>query len=221
MSSQIDLYTGIHKGQRYHLSKVSIQAGSLDVDNAEQLKQLQSSFLELREEFRLHASLEEKHIHPLLYDRTPEGAKELEEDHKKGRQRLEELSKYLDVIMGKPVEFEKRYDLALEFYRGLNRFISIYLAHINKEEEQIMPTLWKLCTSRELSDTYNSIMSSMGPDELMLFLGIMLPAMNVYECSMILTGIKERGPPEFSREVFTLAEQVLKRNEWVEIKHIE
>ena len=81
MSSQIDFYTGIHKGQRDYLSKFSKQAGILNINDQEALTKLSTDYEELIEHFKVHAALEEQHVHPLLYDRIPEGAKDLEQDH--------------------------------------------------------------------------------------------------------------------------------------------
>lgn len=218
MTNQIDLYTGIHKGQRNYLSQLSKQAGTLNVNKEKALNELFSKFIELKEEFRVHASLEEQHIHTLLYERIPEGAKDLEEDHRRQEQMLEDLKKYLRRIMKIPMEFEKRKELALEFYRGFNRFIAIYLVHINKEEENIQPTLWKLCTNEELANAFNSIVRSMKPEEFMLNLSIMIPAMNIDERAIVLSGISSSVPSEVFKDVTDLAEQVLSIEDWTELK---
>jgi hemerythrin-like domain-containing protein len=220
MTDQIDLYTGIHKGQRYYLSQLSKQAGTLNVDDSEALSELLSKTLEVKEEFRVHAALEEHHIHPLLYDRIPEGARELEADHRRQEQKLDDLGKYLERLLTKPLEFEKLRELALEFYRGLNRFIAIYLVHINKEEENILPTLWRLCTGEELANAFSSIVSSMKPEELMLNLSIMIPAMNVHERVMLLSDIKATAPPEAFKGVTALAEGVLSPDDWEELQRL-
>jgi hypothetical protein len=217
MSFPVDLYTGVHKGQRYYLSRLSKQAGSLDVNNLEALDHLKSEFSHLREEFILHAALEEEHIHPLLYERIPEGARDLEEDHIRQRENLEALGNCLEVLSEKPMEFEPRGELALEFYRGLNRFIASYLVHVDKEEEVIQPMLWRICTEKELASTYNTILSSMEPEELMMNLEIMIPAMNIYERSMILSNAKKMGPEIFN-QISSLAERVLIPEDWMELK---
>jgi hypothetical protein len=192
---KIDLYTGIHKGQRDYLSKFSKQAGTLDINDLEDLTKIVTDFTELFEHFKVHAALEEQHIHPLLFDRIPEGAKDLEQDHKRQELILEDLAKHLQNLSEKPVDFERRGEIALEFYRGFNRFISIYLAHINKEEEIIQPSLWKLCTPGELLNAFNTIIASLEPRMLMLNLGIMIPAMNITERTTLLNGIRASSPP--------------------------
>jgi hemerythrin-like domain-containing protein len=218
MPPQIDLYTGIHKGQRSYMSKFSKRAGTLDMNAPEALTKLVTNYNELVEHFRVHADLEEQHIHTLLYDRIPEGAKDLEEDHGRQEQMLEDLAKHLRSLLEKPVKFEKREEVALEFYRGFNRFISVYLAHINKEEEVIQPSLWKLCTPGELLNAFNTIIASMEPRMLMLNLGIMIPAMNIDERITLLNSIKSSAPPEAYRGVTELAERVLNPGDWLDLR---
>ena len=218
MPSQIDFYTGIHKGQRDYLSKFSKKAGILNINDPEALTKLSTDYEELIGHFKVHASLEEQHIHPLLYDRIPEGAIGLEQDHKRQEQILEGLAKHLKNLSEKPVDFEKRGEIALEFYRGFNRFISIYLAHINKEEESIQPSLWKLCTPGELLNAFNTIISSMEPQVLMLNLSIMIPAMNIDERTILLNGIKVSAPPEAYKGVTALAQRVLSPEDWDELR---
>lgn len=87
-----------------------------------------------------YAALEEKFIHPLLSDRVPGGARKPEENHRIMHQRFDDLVTHVDGIRAKS-DFEKRRELALEFYRAWNRFLSFYFVHINREEEQAQPAL--------------------------------------------------------------------------------
>lgn len=222
MINQIHLYTGIHKGQRNYLSQLSKQAGTLDVNDVNAVDDLVSSFEELKGEFKGHAALEEQYIHPLLYDRIPEGARELEEDHKVQHQKLEDLGDHLSRLRHRPEEFERRRELALEFYRGFNRFIALYLVHINKEEEIIQPALWILCTDAELGTAFGSIVKAMKPDEFMLNLSIMFPAMNIDERIVLFNGIKRSVPPEILKKVSDLAKNVLQPKDWEDLaKRVE
>jgi hypothetical protein len=177
MPPQIDLYTGIHKGQRSYMSKFSKRAGTLDMNAPEALTKLVTDYDE-----------------------------------------LEDLAKHLRSLLEKPVKFEKREEVALEFYRGFNRFISVYLAHINKEEEVIQPSLWNLCTPGELLNAFNTIIASMEPRMLMLNLGIMIPAMNIDERITLLNSIKSSAPPEAYRGVTELAERVLNPGDWLDLR---
>ena len=217
MSAQVDLYSTIHKGQRARFFKIAARAGTIDYADHKALDSLYDELRPFREEMCLHAALEEKFIHPLLSNRVPGGARELEADHRNMHQQIDDLLTHFDGLRVK-TDFEKRSELALEFYRAWNRFISFYFTHINKEEENIQPSLWALCTNDELATVFKTIIASQKPDELMENLGMMLSASNLYERAGILMGGRAIMPPEAFQTVLKFAEQVLSPNDWLALK---
>jgi len=172
----------------------------------------------LNEHMHLHAGLEEKFIHPLLSQRVPGGARRLEEDHRIIHQKFDDLVSDFGAVKAKPVDFEKRRELVLEFYRAWNRFLSFYFMHINKEEEQIMPLLWKLCTNEELASTFKTILTSQTPPEITENLEMMLPAMNLQERVQLLGGGRAMMSPEAFQGFLKLAQRVLDLDDWATLK---
>jgi hypothetical protein len=81
MGNKLDLYAGVHKGQRGKFSAIMMKAGTIDYNGKESLDRLYSELIAFREHMYRHASLEERFIHPLLSARVPSGARKLEEDH--------------------------------------------------------------------------------------------------------------------------------------------
>jgi hemerythrin-like domain-containing protein len=211
---QVDLYTGIHKGQRARFSIISKEAGTLNIPDKEATQTLANELAAFRDHMYLHAKLEENFIHPLLSKRTPGGADRLEEDHRVMHKQLDYLVADFAQINDSLADFEKREDLALEFYRAWNRFAVFYLNHIDYEEEYVMPTLWKLCTQGELSNTFRQILADQTPPQLMDNLAMMLPAMNPKERQLILTMGKATMPTEAFQGVLKLAQRVLAPEDW-------
>ena len=132
---------------------------------------------------------------------------------------LDELGACFGEIKNKPADFEKREDLSLEFYRAWARFTAFYLNHIDYEEENAMPSLWKLCTNDELSETFKKILVDQTPKELTDNLTLMLPAMNPKERVMILTAGRATMPPEAFQAVLKIAEQVLTAEDFASLKN--
>ncbi len=118
-----------------------MQTGTLDFTNQKAVIPLYSEVKSMREQIRLHVRGEEQFVHPILKERLPSEVRKLEEDHRSIDQQFDELIVNLDAIKATSVDFEKRREMVLEFYRALNRFTSFYLVHINKEEELIQPAL--------------------------------------------------------------------------------
>jgi hemerythrin-like domain-containing protein len=218
VSNQIDLYVDIHKGQRSRFFKIAMRAGTLDYDDQSSLEKLLDEISSFREHMRLHADMEEKYIHPLLSEMVPGGARKLEEDHHIINQRFDDLVAHLDRIRSKSGDHEKRRELVLEFYRAWNRFIAYYFMHIDAEEEQVMPTLWKLYTNEELAATFRTILASQKPEELKESFEMMLPAMNLYERVDMLNQGRSTMPPAAFQAFLKLAENLLSPDNWKALK---
>ncbi len=218
MSSNIDLYRDIHKGQRCRFLNIAVQAGKLDYTDREALDGLYGELYSFREHMRLHASLEERFIHIILSQRVPGGARQLEEDHRVIRQEFDNLVEDLDVIRAKTSDFEKIGELALEFYRAWSRFTAFYLMHIDKEEEQAMPILWKLCTVKELAETHRLMITDQKQDELVEDFEMILPNANPQERVEILGMLRVMMPSEAYQEFLNLAERLLTPEDWTTLK---
>jgi len=216
--SQLDLYVGIHKGQRGKFFDIARKAGTVDYYDQDSLDKLYYELIAFREHMRLHASLEEKFIHPFLSERIPGGARKLESDHRMMRQQFDDIVTQFEGIGARSTESEMSRELVLEFYRAWNRFASFYFMHINKEEENVQPTLWKICTNKELAETFKAILASQNPEELKYNLQIMLPAMNMYERAELINAGRANIPPQVFQGVLKLAEQVLSPDDWTVLK---
>ena len=218
MADKIDLYVGIHKGQRGKLSEIMIKAGNVDYSKKEALEVLNSELTSFKEHMWHHASYEEKFIHPVLSERVPGGARDLEEDHKIMHQQLDDIAAQLNRIITGSASAEMVRELVLEFYRAWNRFIAFYFMHINKEEENIQPMLWKICTAEELAGIFKTILASQSPDELKYNLQIMLPASNIFERAETLNAGRASMPPQAFQGVLKLAENSLSAEDWAALK---
>jgi hypothetical protein len=218
MDNQIDLYTGIHKGQRVRFFTISKEAGTIDFADQNAMDRLQEELESFREHMRLHAALEEKFIHPLLSERVPGGSRKLEEDHRIMHQQLDDLVAHFKGVKAKSSDFEKQQELVLEFYRAWNRFTAFYFMHIDYEEEHVQPSLWKLCTNMELEETFRLILANQTPKELMGNLELMLPAISLSEKISLLNEGRANMSPEAFQAVLKLAEQVLNTADWIALK---
>jgi 3-phenylpropionate/trans-cinnamate dioxygenase ferredoxin subunit len=218
VNSEIDLYVGIHKGQRHRFFSIATQAGILDYANHKTVDALYDELYSFREHLRVHAHVEEKFIHPVLSQRVPGGAMQLEEDHRLIRQEFDDLIANIDGLRAKPVDFEKCAELALEFYRAWNRFMAFYFMHVNREEEQVMPALWKLCTVEELAEIHKLMIINQTHEQLVEDFKMMLPNANLKEQVEILGSVRATLSPEEYQGFIKLAEQILDPKNWANLK---
>jgi len=197
---------------------ISKAAGTLDINNQEALTSLESEIISFREHMFLHASHEEKFIHPLLSEKVPGGANKLNEDHRIMHQQFDAIIACFEEMKKKPTDFEKLQDLAQEFYLAWNRFTSFYLSHIDYEEEHAMPTLRKLCTYDELSEARGKILGGQDPKSMMYSLEMILPALSPNERFLVLSQGLKNVPPEASQGALKIAEHVLSPEDWLSLK---
>ena len=197
---------------------ISKAAGTLDINNQEALTSLENEIISFREHMFLHASHEEKFIHPLLSEKVPGGANKLNEDHSIMHQQFDAIIACFEEMKNKPTDFEKLQDLAQEFYLAWNRFTSFYLSHIDYEEEHAMPTLRKLCTYDELSEARGKILGGQDPKSKMYSLEMILPALSPNERFLVLSQGLKNVPPEASQGALKIAEHVLSPEDWLSLK---
>ena len=217
MSQNVDLYTGAHKGQRNYLYTLSIQAGKIDATDHASVSAYVSQFKALKDEFALHAELEEKYIHPIIAQRIPGIVNSLEKDHVNQKAFLNEMFKDLENLKMVP-QYEKQSSIFLEFFRAYNRFIAMYLQHINIEEMEVQPALWRVCSQEELASTMGSIIAHQKPDELQYNLEMMFSSMTAAEVSDVISAARVRMPAEAVSQVYSLAERVMDPENWSKVK---
>ena len=133
-------------------------------------------------------------------------------------QQFDDIITVFEGIKAKPADFEKNGQRVMEFYRSWNRFIVFYFAHIDFEEEAVMPTLWKLCTAQELGGVFKQYMASLTPKDLMEQLEMMLPALSLKESVMLLNQGQATMPPEAFQAVLKVAEHALSPEDWAALK---
>lgn len=199
-------------------SKIIKATGTLNISDRKAISSLEEELNMLREEMYAHVRLEEKFVHPLLSKRVPGGADRLYEDHKIVHKQLDELLACFGEIKKKPADFEKVEELSLEFYRAWARFTAFYLKHIDYEEENVMPSLWKLCTNDELLETFKKILADQTPKELMNSIKFMLPAINPKERVIIITAGRAASTPEAFQAALKVVEQVLTAEDFTSLK---
>ena len=191
-----------------------MKAGAMDYADQASLDTLWDEIRALTANIRLHHIHEDRFIHPLLSSRVPGGDRKLQRQHEEVDRQLEDLLAHLDGIRSRDAAFEKSRQLGLEFYLALNRFIALFLEHIDEEEEHIQPTLWNLCTTEELVTAWRTIMASKTREEAMEDLGMIFSAANLEEITGLLTKFKAVAPPAAFQEVCKSAEHILSAPDW-------
>lgn len=205
MSSNFELYKLIHKGQRSEMFRISELAGQAEPEDPGCLPVLHSRIKAFRDELRNHAHMEETHVHPLLAQRVPGGAQKIELDHVVMHRQIDDLVAMVEMMQDTSVTLTEKKAVFQELYLAWNRFVAFYLVHIDYEEEQAQPELWRFCSDEEVKAIFYRIIGSEAPEMLAFDLGIMLPAVSPGERVELARSLAN-APPEL-REMFSETSQ--------------
>ena len=147
---RVDLYSAIHKAQRYHLFQLANEIGKTNFADDAATRRIDGSVREIIEHLRDHARNEAAYIHPLF--------------HQLGEQDelFDDAHHQLEAQLGKieSVLTEKRWS---ELYRRFNRFLGTYLLHLDEEERAQADVLWPRYSDDELLATFHRFLAERPP----------------------------------------------------------
>jgi len=211
-----NVYSDIHKGIRKRLFDASHLAGSTDWDDGDAVIALQQTLDRLLTLLRGHVQHEEEHMHPLIAKRAPGQVASLRADHEVQEAFLDEFEEFANAVFAMPAAEQMRPAAAQEMYRGLNRFIAMYVPHLDHEETTIMRTLWELSSDEEIADTYGRLIGSLPHAELLESVAVMLPALSLPERLGLMGGLTS-GQPQLRAEAAAIARDVLSEADWTSL----
>jgi len=140
MIDRIHLYTKIHKAQRAWLTQAMVAAGRLDAGDAAAAQIAAADARRLVHHLHEHAEHEERFIHPLLREAAPEIASRLDAEHIALDAALAGLTVSAESLDG------------AQLYHALSGFVVRYFPHLEIEEREAMPALWRYCDDGALMD---------------------------------------------------------------------
>ncbi len=141
--NRLDVYTAVHKMQRARLFDLTVEAGKTDPADTVATARLAAAIDALAAELVAHGEHEDRFIHPLLCQKAPALAAELDAAHAGLDARLGQLRQVASAYAASPGDPNV-------LYRALAAFTATYLDHLAVEESQALPALWEGCTDEEL-----------------------------------------------------------------------
>lgn len=197
-----DLYTLIHKVQRFHLFQLSIELGLADLKDINAVGRVATQMRRMIDHLRDHAKNEENYINPLFKKIGVGAASHLEREHRELEEEIGKLEKTLD---------EERWD---DLYGQYSRFLGVYLTHLSEEELAQKEILWARYDDPELMAVFNRFKAERSPQAAKADLELMLPVLSIPELTRIFSGMKASVPPQAFQGACELAAQVLGHERW-------
>lgn len=198
---RVDLYTLIHKAQRYHLFRLSEEIGKVDWRNGAVSDAVGKRTLNLMEHLKDHALNENTYIHP-LYQAIGALGEHFGTEHDQLDQEIQKIER---------IVAEKRWS---NLYSEYTRFLGVYLLHLDEEEAAQRDVLWKHYDDAELAKTFNRFKAERPPDLAKADFEFMLPAMSIPELTNLFQGIKASAPTGAYQGACELASRILAEEDW-------
>ena len=178
---RFDLYTAIHKTQRFHLARLADRIGRADATDPDIWPALAVEVRTWLGHLRAHAEHEHDLIHP-LFERCGDSATVLDVEHEALERVMHEVEQVLDA---------SRWG---ELYARFAAFLGTYFVHIAEEERLQAAVLWHRYSDAELSEVFVRFRRSRSAEDASRDLELMLPALPLGELTRIYTDIRRSAP---------------------------
>ncbi|MBL7998448.1 MAG: hemerythrin domain-containing protein [Candidatus Kapabacteria bacterium] len=216
--SRIEVFSTPHRALRYAFGELTTKAGTTDFTNRQDVLDLR---LRMHEVFTLvhshshheddicFAELDARCTNATVYDRN---------EHTRLHETLDELMARITGIEACVAIGQDETAAGKELYMELCLLHGEMLRHMMEEERDTQPIFWQYMSDDELQAFEHRIMAAMSPDLTMKWLTYILPSHTHNERVMMLAGAQSGMPAEAFNAVLSLAESVLRPEEYANVK---
>lgn len=198
---RVDLYTFVHKAQRFHLFHLSDAIGLADLNNPIEAEAISKQVLYLMDHLKDHAQNEHTYIHP-LFQAVGSVGDHFDREH-------EELEKEIARI--EKIVVQKHWN---DLYSAYTRFLGIYLLHLNEEEAAQRDILWVNYEDKGLAAVFNRFKMERPPLLAKDDFEFMLPALSMPELVGMFRGMKANAPSVVFQGACDTAARILGESKW-------
>lgn len=202
---QVDVYGAVHKGIRYALLDLLRRMGTVaptDTSGVEMvLDDLDGAFYLCV----AHSAQEERYVHSAIEAASPGALARFDAAHAKLAEILDELRTATgEVLCAAPEARPGRFRL---LYLRYSTFVARALEHMSDEEIAVQGLLEQLFSVEQLRTIRQTMLGSIGPEEWLVFLRVMVPAAAPHERAALLA----QPRAALSREAFEAVMATVKR----------
>lgn len=212
MANRPDIYSKVHKGLRKALFDLSYTTGNTDFRNDASLVALAKFYHDVVKFLREHEKNEELYQLPLLERKIPGSVNQDNLEHEIIEKKINLLNRSFNNLIS-----SSNGDRKLKgevFYHLLNEFISDYLNLMRDEELETVRLFYEHCTDEEINSAFKNIVANTTPQDLMIMLKYIIPAINDNERIELLTGIKENALQPAFNAILVLTQSLLSPDDW-------
>jgi hypothetical protein len=192
----VDVYGAVHKGIRYALLDLLRRMGTVAVSDSSEVDMVLD---DLEGAFYLcaaHSAQEERYVHAVIEAESPGALVRLDAAHAGLGELLEQLRE--TTVAVQCADAESRPGLFRHLYLRYSSFVAHALQHMCEEEFEVQALLERTFSTEKIRSIQQSMLASIGPEELLAFLRVMVPAATPVERVSLL----EQPKAALSREAF-------------------
>jgi hypothetical protein len=229
MTATQDLFTPIHKGLRSMLYGLSSR---LQTNDFADLTATRSLVNDLENDFAIarsagcivcvlsqHANDEETAIFPDVAKAGNKLIATLIKEHHDLARREAALARSGHALLA--IENpEDRVEAGIGLNQTANELFAAYIAHMNREETDLMPWMKEHFSDAQMAAMRGTIMGRTPPDRMSAILGWMLPSLNVRELSGLLREVRSAVPPQAFKAITDLCEARVDAARWGMVRQI-
>lgn len=199
------LWRDVHKGIRFGLTLAISSTSSLDPDDPENRNGLAEMVQELVDLLDSHADVEDRITGPVIDEVLPDLGAEIHAAHAFLAPRAAALRASADRLLTADDPHAAMRTLHLD----LAAFAGEYFIHQDHEERVVLPALEAAVGLERVRELEVEFVAAVSPDDRMLGLEFMVPALNVAERAEVIAAIRANAPAEVIAEVWELVTDVL------------
>lgn len=213
---RFNLFNRVHKGLRGFLYNVALSIQQTDfarpqaVETIEKLEQLMHFFDK-------HANVEDQFILPLVTRHNEALVNDMEKDHEVDHRLIEELMDQIDVWKN-ATQPDTKVSAGRKIFYAFNEFIAFNLYHMNREENELMCTMWQHMTDDEIREIEQQIIQSINPEVLFEECRWMMRSISNTEIIEWLAGVKMNAPEPVFLQLCAIGTEELPAERWEEIQ---
>ncbi len=193
---QADVYGAVHKGIRYALLDLLRRMGTVSPSETSQVDMVLD---DLESVFYLcvaHSAQEERFVHTVIEAENPAALVRLDAAHAGLGDLLDRLREATAAVQC--AEPDARPGLFRSLYLRYSSFVAQALQHMCEEEIEVQALLERMFSPEKIRAIQHAMLASIGPEELLAFLRVMVPAATPNERAVLLAQPKA----SLSREAF-------------------
>jgi len=212
MERRYNVFNQIHKGLRCMMYDTAVQLQQTDFASAtaaDAVNQLET-VLNIFDE---HAHHEDTFILPHVQTHAPHLVESFEKDHVTDHKLSADLREHIAEWKNAQTNPAKTTAGNHIFY-AFNDFIAFNLYHMNREENELLNTLWQHYTDEQILGMQQQILQTIAPETMLIEATWMMRAISNHEILYWMKGVQATAPAPMYEGLKQIAQKELPAERW-------